>query len=287
MEFNKAKLFRDLGIGVGLRPPHHQIFLNKPPRTVNWVEVISENFMAWRNDGYGSSFGTLEKVRASLPVALHGVSMNIGSADPLDLDYLKALKDLIEKIDPIVVSDHLSWTGVNGVNTHDLLPLPYTVETLNHIAGKIEQVQNFLGRRILIENPSSYLEFNNSEMTEWDFISELLNRSDCGLLLDINNVYVSSINHGFNPQDYLRKIPSQYVGQIHLAGHSNEGEYLIDTHGEPVCKEVWDLYHWYVNRFGRASTMIERDGNIPDWEVLESELILISEKLNNEAATFA
>ncbi len=287
MEFNKAKLFRDLGIGVGLRPPHHQKFLENPLRIVNWVEVISENFMSWRNDGYGISFKTLEKVRSLLPVSLHGVSMNIGSADPVDFDYLKGLKDLIAKIDPVMVSDHLCWTGVNGINTHDLLPIPYNVEILNHIAEKIDQVQSFLGRRLLIENPSSYLEYNNSEMTEYEFISELLEKSDCALLLDINNVYVSSINHGFNPKEYLKKIPCYRVGQIHLAGHSNQGKYLIDTHDEPVCKEVWDLYQWYVNRFGRASTMIERDGNIPDWEVMESELILINEKPNNEVATFA
>lgn len=272
-------LFRDMGTGVGLRPAHYSNFLEKSPSSVSWVEVISENFMAWQMQDelrLGKSFQTLQKVRRNLPVALHGVSLNLGSSDALDFDYLKNLKDLIDKIEPEIVSDHLCWTGVNGKNIHDLLPIPYTEEALKLMTEKVEIVQNFLGRRVLIENPSSYLEFNQSEIPEWDFLSELLEKADCGLLLDINNVYVSSVNHGFNPLTYLKSIPKERIGQIHLAGHSTmKGDYLIDTHDTPICDEVWDLYRWAVSQFDLVSTMVERDDNIPEWEELEKEVLKI------------
>lgn len=272
-------LFRDLGSGVGLRPTHYSNFLEKYPSSVSWVEVISENFMAWQSQDdlrLGKAFQTLQKVRRNLPVALHGVSLNLGSSDDLDFDYLNKLKDLVNKIDPVVVSDHLCWTGVNGKNLHDLLPIPYTEESLRIMSEKIDVVQNFLGRRILIENPSSYLEFNQSEISEWHFLSELLKKADCGLLLDINNVYVSSINHGFDPLTYLKSVPKERIGQIHLAGHSTmKGGYLIDTHDTPICDEVWNLYRWSVSNLGPASTMVERDDNIPDWDELENEVLKI------------
>ncbi|MFN3697703.1 MAG: DUF692 domain-containing protein [Pseudobdellovibrio sp.] len=265
-------LIQDLGVGVGLRPPHHQQFLIEPPRSVQWVEVISENFMEWTQYGYGQSIEALLKIREDYPVSLHGVSMNLGSVDSIDKNYLRRLKNLQDLIQPSIVSDHLSWTGVNGLNMHDLFPLPYTTEALNIIADKIKYVQDFLGRQILVENPSSYLEYKVSEMTESEFVVELLNKADCGLLLDVNNVYVSSINHNFDSFEYLKKIPSQRIGQIHLAGHSQKDGYLIDTHDAPICEDVWDLYQWCAQNMGLQSVMIERDGNIPDWTELEIEI---------------
>jgi len=274
--------YKDYGVGVGLRPAHHKKFLNDLPKSVSWVEVISENFMPWYDGVLGRSFQSLQKIRKDLPVALHGVSLNLGSSDDLDFDYLKRLKILVDQIDPMIVSDHLAWTGVRGENLHDLLPVPYTKDVLKLSADKIDKVQNLLGRKILIENPSTYLEFQNSEMTEWDFISELLRTTDCGLLLDINNVYVSSVNHNFDPKIYLTNIPKDSIGQIHLAGHSTMNGYLIDTHDEQVCKEVWDLFRWSVSNLGLYSTMIERDGNIPEWSELEKEVLLIGEIRNEE-----
>lgn len=218
----------------------------------------------------------LERVRSLLPVHLHGVSMSIGSADDLNFEYLKRLKELIDRIQPEVVSDHLCWTGVDGENLHDLLPLPYTEETIRWVADKIMRVQDFLGRRLVIENLSSYVEFKTSQMREWEFLSEIVNRADCGLLLDINNVYVSSRNHDFNPLDYLNGIPHERVAQIHLAGHSVQDDgFLIDTHSTAVCDDVWTLYEWYTQKSGCRSTMIERDENIPQWAELEKEILKI------------
>ncbi|MCB0369824.1 MAG: DUF692 domain-containing protein [Bdellovibrionales bacterium] len=274
---NNSSFFENKGIGVGLRPTHHEDFIFNKPKSVSWVEVISENFMPWKGYGFGKSLQLLKKVRQDYPVALHGVSMNLGSADDLDEDYLKRLKSLINVIEPFMISDHLSWTGVNGENLHDLLPIPYTKEALDLISKKIDQVQNVLGRRILIENPSSYLEFKQSEMSEAEFIQELVIKADCGLLLDVNNIYVSSINHGFDAVEYIKKIPAQNVGQIHLAGHSKVKGYLIDTHDTPVCEEVWQLYKWAIGHLGLRSAMIERDGDIPEWNELEKEILKIGE----------
>lgn len=268
---------QDLGVGVGLRPAHHFHFLKEKPKSVRWIEVISENYMPWKGEDFGASIETLSKVREDYPVSLHGVSMNLGSADPLDREYMERLKKLTKRINPFVVSDHLSWTGVKGQNLHDLLPIPYNEEALNVITKKIEQAQEILGLQLLIENPSSYLEFKSSEMSEPDFILALLKKSDCGLLLDINNVYVSAVNHGFDPIYYLKQIPKDRIGQIHLAGHSKMDGYLIDTHDTPICEEVWSLYRWSVSHFGTRSVMIERDGNIPEWNELEKELLRIGE----------
>lgn len=270
-------LFKDSGVGVGLRPAHRSRFLEQKPESVSWVEVISENYMPGADRVLGRAFQTLRKIRENLPVALHGVSLNLGSADDLDTDYLDRLKKLVDAIEPFVVSDHLAWTGVGGENLHDLMPVPYNDEALEHIARKIEKVQDFLGRRILIENPSSYLEFRDSPMSEPEFIARLLEKADCGLLLDVNNVYVSSVNHGFDPLKYLNEVPFHRVGQIHLAGHSRLDGYLIDTHDAPVCDEVWKLFQWCVSRAGKISTMIERDDNIPEWPELEKELLRIGE----------
>lgn len=285
MKNETQSLFTNNGVGVGLRPTHYSDFLNQIPQSISWVEVISDNFLQWKHhkdhDLQSRSVSFLEKIRKEVPVYLHGVSLNIGSADPVDLDYLERLKNLIEKINPAIVSDHLCWNGVDGENLHDLMPIPYNQVMLNHVADKIDQVQNILKRRIVIENPSSYFEFKNSDMTESDFMSELVTKADCGLLLDVNNVYVSSINHGFKAMDYFEKIPSHRIAQIHLAGHSVKDGYLIDTHDAPVCPEVWDLYRHVTARFGPISTMLERDDHIPEWSELEKEILMIG-KIQNE-----
>jgi len=270
-------LFNDLGVGVGLRPPHYAEIKEQKPKSISWVEVISENFMAWKDSPMAGAQENLLQIRKDFPVFLHGVSLSVGSVDVLDKNYLERLKQLVDMVQPAMVSDHLCWTGVGGENLHDLLPIPYTTEALNLISQKIDQVQNFLGRRILIENASTYLEYQASEMSEWEFLSQLLAKADCGLLLDINNVYVSSVNHGFDPKTYLSHLPIDRIGQIHLAGHSTMDGYLVDTHDHPVCESVWELYRWWNNEFGPVSTMIERDGNIPVWAELESEVQRITE----------
>jgi uncharacterized protein (UPF0276 family) len=272
---------RNLGVGVGLRPAHYEQFLRSLPKSISWVEVISENFMSWPEFETTRSQQTLLKIRKDLPVVLHGVSMSLGSVDPLNIAYLQNLKDLILKVQPAWVSDHICWTGFGGRNSHDLLPLPYTEESLNLICEKIIQTQDFLGQQILIENASTYLEFNTSQMPEWEFVSSILEKADCGLLLDINNVYVSSVNHKFDPLTYLMKIPKDRVGQIHLAGHTKLDGHLVDTHDEPICPEVWELYRWASQYFGQISTMIERDANIPEWTELETEILQVKEIFNH------
>ncbi len=261
----------ELGVGLGLRPVHYDHVLSRRP-AVSWFEVISENYMGLRG---GSSGGrpleVLEKVRRDYPVMLHGVSLSIGSADALNQDYLKRLKRLIRIVEPAIVSDHLCWTGVGGRNLHDLLPLPYTEAVIDHVAARLRRVQEFLGRRILVENVSSYLTYRHSEMTEWEFLTEVAVRADCGILLDVNNIHVSAVNHGFNALDYINAIPVERVGQMHLAGYSDEGCFLIDTHDHPVSGPVWDLYAAAIRRFGRVPTLIEWDDKIPSFERLEQE----------------
>lgn len=255
------------GFGLGLRPPHYEEFLaGRVP--VDFVEVISENFVL---DG-GRPLHTLERIREIHPVALHGVSMSLGSADGLDRDYLRRLRVLVDRIEPAVVSDHLCWTRIEGFNSHDLLPLPYTGEALDLVCAHIERAQDALGRAMLIENPSSYLDFAQSEMTEWEFLSKMSERTGCFLLLDVNNIYVSATNHGFDPLAYLSGIPADRVRQIHLAGHSQGRDLLIDTHDQPVCAEVWSLYQTACRLIGPVATMIERDDNIPPLEDLLTEL---------------
>ena len=274
---NPFRMFKNQGIGVGLKPEYYDHFLSGPPSSVQWVEVISENFLRWKNGILASEpIQTLEKIRSHLPVRMHGVSMSIGSTDPLCPDYFRNLKEIVGRIQPEIVSDHLCWIGVDGQNLHDLLPLPYTEETVKWVSNRILQAQDMLGRRLVFENLSSYVEFEQSEMTEWEFVSEIAKRADCGLLLDINNVYVSGSNHKFNPLDYLKNVPHERVAQIHLAGHSVKPDgFLIDTHSHPVCDDVWKLYQWYIQKYGVQSTMVERDGNLPEWQELEAELIHI------------
>ncbi|ARG98122.1 MNIO family bufferin maturase [Legionella micdadei] len=256
-----------LGFGLGLRPDHYEdILLYKP--NIDWFEILTENYLI----PGGKPLYFLDQIRENYPVVMHGVSLSIGSTEPLDRNYLKDLKALAQRVDPVWISDHLCWTGVQGLNMHDLLPIPYTEEAIKHIVSRITEVQDYLGQRILIENVSSYLTFTQSEMTEWEFISEIAQQADCYILLDVNNIYVSSINHEFNALDYLNGVPAERIMQIHLAGHSNYGHYIIDTHDAPIIQPVWDLYAETITKLGRVSTMIERDDKIPPLTELLIEL---------------
>ncbi len=259
-----------VGIGVGLRAPHYSHILEKKPK-VSWFEAISENYMGIEGGTGGRPLQVLEKIRSMYPIVLHGVSLSIGSTDDLDFKYLNRLRQLIERIEPLWVSDHICWTGVNGENLHDLLPLPYTEETLTLLREKILRAQDFLKRPLVFENVSAYLAFEHSEMTEWEFLNQLVSRTGCELLIDVNNVYVSSVNQNFDPQTYLNAIPPKAVKQIHLAGHSSSGDCLIDTHDGLVTDSVWDLYRTAIQLYGKVPTLIEWDDRIPEFSVLESE----------------
>ncbi len=253
--------------GLGLRTEHYNDFLKKP-QPVEWLEVISENFMV---DG-GKPLTILERIRADYPMTMHGVSMSIGSINGLDKSYLNKLKVLEQRIEPMWVSDHLCWTGVHGKNLHDLLPLPYTEEALQVIARNVMQAQDVLQRPLVLENVSSYVEFDSSEMTEWEFLSEVCQATGCYLLLDINNIYVSAFNHDFSPTDFIQGVPADRIMQFHLAGHQDNGDHLIDTHDHAVCDGVWELYRQALIRFGPVPTMIEWDDKIPPLQKLLSEL---------------
>ncbi len=256
-----------LGFGLGLRPDHYETILNERP-AVDWFEIISENYMV---DG-GKPLHMLDRIRADYPMVMHGVSLSIGGSDPLDREYLKRLKALAARVEPRWISDHLCWTGLDGKNMHDLLPLPYTAEAVAHVAARVREVQDFLGRRILLENVSSYVTYKHSTMSEWEFLAAIAARADCLILLDVNNIYVSAHNHGFDPHDFLRGIPPERVWQFHLAGHSHDGPLIVDTHDHSIIDPVWELYRAAVRRFGRASTMIERDDHIPPLAELLAEL---------------
>ncbi|MEW8030437.1 MAG: DUF692 domain-containing protein [Candidatus Thiodiazotropha sp.] len=256
-----------LGYGLGLRRQHYDDVLESRP-DVDWFEIISENYMV---DG-GKPLHYLNRVRELYPMVMHGVSMSIGSIEPLDYTYLKKLKALIERVEPVWFSDHLCWTGVNKLNLHDLLPLPYTEEALDHVVERITRVQDYLGRQMLLENVSSYISYSESQLSEWEFLREVVERADCLVLLDINNIYVSAYNHNFDPSDYVQAMPSERVYQIHLAGHTQEENLIIDTHDHPIADPVYELYAEAVQRFGRVSTMIERDDNIPPLADLLQEL---------------
>jgi uncharacterized protein (UPF0276 family) len=255
------------GFGLGLRPVHYPDFLREG-QTVDWLEIISENYMV----PGGKPLAMLDAIVERYPVAMHGVSLSIGSSDGLDASYLAELKALATRVQPLWISDHLCWTGVQGRNSHDLLPLPYSEEALRLVVRHVDQVQNTLGQRILLENVSSYLEYRSSEMSEWEFLRQVSEQADCLLLLDVNNIYVSGINHGFDPIAFLNHLPVERVQQMHLAGHSDHGDYIVDTHDHPVAEPVWDLYRYACSRFGAVATMIERDDNIPELDVLIAEL---------------
>jgi uncharacterized protein (UPF0276 family) len=261
-----------LGFGLGLRTEHYQHVIDHKPQ-VDWFEIISENYMV----PGGKPLANLDKIRADYPMVMHGVSMSIGSTDPLNKTYLAKLKQLAERVEPQWISDHLCWTSVDHINSHDLLPLPYDESTIDHLVDRIKQVQDYLGRQILIENLSSYVTFNNSVMPEWQFVNEIAQRADCYLLLDLNNIFVSAHNHHFKPQDYVDGIDSDRVMQFHLAGHSYNGDMIIDTHDHDVCDPVWELYQYALGRFGAVSTMIERDDNIPPFDQLRKELMIAEE----------
>jgi uncharacterized protein (UPF0276 family) len=259
----KRSDFPSLGFGVGLRRPHYKLIVETHPK-VDWFEVISENFMVKG----GHAIEVLEAVREHYPIAMHGVSMSLGSTDPLNRSYMRQLRDLARRFEPAWISDHLCWTGVGGRNLHDLLPLPYTEEAIRHVAARIRRVNETLERTILIENVSSYMAFADSTMTEWEFISAIAEEADCGILLDINNIYVSAFNHRFDANDYIDAVPIERVVQYHLAGHSDHGTYLLDTHDHPIRDEVWALYERAARRFGEVATLVEWDDNIPEFAVL-------------------
>jgi uncharacterized protein (UPF0276 family) len=259
--------FPYLGFGLGLRTDHYQDIIDQQP-AIDWFEILTENYLV----PGGKPLYYLDKICESYPIVMHGVSMSLGSIDPLDMDYMKQVKNLAKRVDARWISDHLCWTGIHQKNMHDLLPLPYTEEALNHVVSKIKQAQDFLGTQLLIENPSTYLTFSSSTLTEWDFMREMALAADCLILLDINNIYVSAFNHGFDPIDYLKAIPADRVQQMHLAGHTNNGDHIIDTHDHPIIDPVWKLYAQSLEYFEKVSTMIERDDHIPALSVLIQEL---------------
>ena len=257
----------DIGFGLGLRHEHYEEIVAAPGQ-VSWFEALSENYMV----AGGMPLHWLDSFRRDYPIALHGVSMSIGSIDPLDQNYLGELKQLIDRIEPLWVSDHLCFTGLRGINLHDLLPLPYTEEALDHVAERVLRVQDRLGRRLVLENVSSYVTYAASELTEWEFIAALAQRADCEVLLDVNNVFVSAFNHEFDAIEFLRGIPRERVRQFHLAGHLNNGTHIVDTHDHPIVAGVWALYAEAVRLFPGVPTMIERDANIPPYAELLAEL---------------
>jgi len=266
------------GFGLGLRTPHYEAMLNEP-HDIDWLEVITENYLV----PGGKPLDYLERIRERFPLVMHGVSLSIGSTDPLDCKYLADVRALAARIEPHWISDHLCWTGIEGRNLHDLLPLPYTEEALAAVVARVGQVQEALGRQILLENVSSYLTYQASEMSEWEFLREVAQRADCAILLDINNIYVSSVNHGFDPLAYLHAIPKSRVRQFHLAGHSDLGGHLIDTHDHPIVEPVWNLYGAAVAHFVTVPTMIERDDNIPELGELVAELDIARELSRHHA----
>ena len=257
----------NLGLGVGLRTAHFGHILDKKP-AVDWFEVITENFL----DTGGRPRFVLDRIAERHPIVLHGVSMSVGSTDPLDRVYLGKVKALADRVRAVWVSDHVCWTGVAGRNLHDLLPMPYTEEALRHIVKRIRRVQDLLERPLVLENPSSYVEFRSSSMPEWEFLARMADEADCGLLLDVNNVYVSAFNHGFDAEAYLRGIPPKRVAYIHIAGHTNFGTHLLDTHIGPVIDPVWTLYRLAHRLTGGRSTLLEWDERIPSFPVVHREV---------------
>lgn len=256
-----------LGFGLGLRAEHYSDILDGDP-AVDWFEVISENYMV----PGGQPLKMLDRIRERYPVVMHGVSMSIASTAEPDMDYLHGLRDLAKRVEPKWISDHLCWTGVHGKNLHDLLPIPYTRDSLDHVVDRVHLVQDTLGRALTLENVSTYVQFANPEMTEWEFLSELSRRTGCWLLFDVNNVYVSAYNHGYDPLTFLNGIPADRVVQFHMAGHTHMGSHIIDTHDQPVAGDVWDLYRAALKRFGAVSTIIERDDNIPPLDEIMVEV---------------
>ena len=284
MPANRFNGFTDWGIGIGLRIPHYQhIFAERP--TVDWFEIISENYMV---DG-GRPLEVLDSLLERYNIIQHGVSLYFGSTDKVDRSHLKRLKKLVARTKTPFLSDHLCWGSVDGSYTHDLLPLPYTTESVKRTAEKIKMVQDFLEIPICVENISSYAEFLESTMTEWEFLGEVIDKADCGVLLDVNNIYVSSENHGFDPREYLRHIPAERVGQIHIAGHSRYDQYILDTHDKPVVDPVWELYREAIAKIGPTNTLLEWDANIPSFDEVHREALkakkFIGESVSESSST--
>jgi uncharacterized protein (UPF0276 family) len=268
----------NLGLGLGLRNQHFNHILEQHPN-VDWFEVISENFM----DSFGRPRHILRQVAEHYPVVMHGVSMSIGSTDPLDFGYLERLKALAKEVNPVWISDHLCWTGVLTVNSHDLLPVPLNEESLQHVCERIKVVQDYLERPLILENPSTYLTFEHSTMPEWEFLNRMAEETECGLLLDVNNVYVSAFNNDFDAVEYLQKINAESVVQMHLAGHQHCGDYIVDTHDREVTDQVWELFRLAWQRTGGVSTLLEWDGDIPEFDVYHAEMLKAKNFMSGEA----
>ncbi len=281
MPANKFNGFTNLGVGIGLRVEHYENILSNRP-AINWLEIISENYMV---DG-GKPLEILEQILEFYPVVQHGVGLYLGSTDPLNWAYLHKLKKLIDRTKAPFISDHLCWGSVDGAYSHDLLPMPYTFEAVLHIAKRIRAVQDFLEISVCIENVSSYAEFHASQMTEWQFLAEVSERADCGILLDVNNIYVSANNHGFSADDYLHNIPLDRVAQIHVAGHTEFENYLLDTHEGPVKEAVWQLYAEAISLIGESNTLLEWDTNIPSFETVHGEALKAKTFIQNLESTF-
>lgn len=260
--------YSNIGFGLGLRAPHYDAILRERPKSIDWLEIISENYL----DAHEGYWEFLADLRRDYSFVMHGVSMSIGGTDPFDASYVQKLKKLIHHLQPAWVSDHLCFTGMNSHNTHDLLPIPYTTKSLRHVVSRIHQMQEMLGQKLVFENPSTYLEFAESDIAEAEFMAETTKTTGCGILLDVNNVYVSSFNHGFDAEAYIDAIPAESIAQIHLAGHQNNGTHIIDTHDNHVINAVWDLYAYTLRQKGFHSTMIEWDENIPSLATLIAEL---------------
>lgn len=270
----------DLGVGVGLRAAHYAHLLAQAP-AVDWLEVVSDHFLYT----HGRPLYVLEQLAERYPLALHGASLSIGSTAPLDFDYLRELKSLQQRVRAHWISDHVCWTGIAGRNTHELLPLPYTAETLCHTARRVREVQDFLGQRILLENPASYCEFTHSTMSEAEFFAALADEADCGILLDVNNVYVSAFNHGFDALTYLNRIPFERVAQVHVAGHTSHGTHLADSHAEPVDAAVWALWREVELRAPGVSVLLEWDHELPSFERMHAEALLAREHVRAPASS--
>jgi len=279
MPANKHNGHTDYGIGIGLRVPHYRHILEKKP-VVDWFEIISENFMV---DG-GRPLEVLDSILEQYRVVQHGVSLYFGSADPLNREHLKKLKRLVKRTNTPWLSDHLCWGSVDGRYTHDLLPMPYTMAVAKHTAEKIKQARDFLEVPICVENVSSYAEFHQSDMTEWEFLAEVVDQADCGILLDVNNIYVSSQNHSFDPLDYVRGVQADRVGQIHIAGHSRYRKYILDTHDHPVPDPVWALYEEAIRRSGHTATLLEWDDRIPSFDEVHDEALKANRYLHEHTA---
>jgi len=278
MPANRFNGFTEYGIGIGLRIPHYQHILEKKP-VVNWFEIISENYMV---DG-GNPLAVLDQILEQYRVVQHGVSMYFGSAQPLNREHLRRLKTLVRRTNTPWLSDHLCWGSVDGSYSHDLLPIPYTWEAVEVTAEKIRQVRDYVEVPVVVENVSSYAEFHDSVMTEWEFLNEVVERADCGILLDVNNIYVSAMNHNFDPREYLDSVPAERVAQIHVAGHSRYEKYLLDTHDHAVIDPVWELYARAIRRIGPTATLLEWDDRIPSFEEVHAEALKANRYLRGDA----